>query len=131
MANILRDDSGSLGIVDWEAAIPMHFPLTDLLYLYVDAIAGTFEFDSRFGAFQACFLAQSTYMEHLDVQIKRLKRATRLPDELADLCVHACWLHHAANEQERDANASSGPFLEIAQWLTLNYQGLGAPSLSD
>ncbi len=116
LANILRDSTGRLGIVDWEAANSMHFPLVDLLYIYVDAVTALPGVGGRFCAFQACFQPSGSHFTDLHEQIRRSIKAIGLPNEFFDLCVHACWLHHAANEA-RTHNAGPRPFLQIAQWL--------------
>ena len=45
---------------------------------------------------------------------ERLRTSLRLSPEAAELCFHACWLHHARNERR---SGEEGPFLEIARWL--------------
>jgi hypothetical protein len=126
LANILRNGSRGLGIVDWEAANPMHFPLVDLLYIYVDAVNILPGFDGRFRAFQSCFQPSSSHFAILRDRIRRSMKAIALPDECFDLCVHACWLHHAANEARTQYGAVR-PFLQIAQWLASHFKEIVLP----
>ncbi len=46
---------------------------------------------------------------------ERLRVALDLSPELAELCFHACWLHHAANEAA--AGSATRPFGEVVRWL--------------
>jgi len=99
-ANVLVGD-GRLGVVDWDTAAPRALPLTDLFYAVADAEAATRGFADR---------AAATNSEHE----QRFRNALGLDDEVADLCFHACWLRHAANESLRPAERAR-PFLEIAR----------------
>jgi hypothetical protein len=98
-ANVLVGD-GRLAVLDWDTAAPRALPLTDLFYAVADAEAATRGFANRVAA---------TSEEHE----RRFKDALGLDDAVADLCFHACWLRHAANESLRDQQAR--PFLEIAR----------------
>jgi len=122
MANIVQSDDGIFGILDWEAARRINFPLTDLFYMYVDAVAAAQVYTSRLRAFEACFISDGTHSAHFKEQQQRILRAIELPGALYDLCLHACWLHHAVNEQRASTAISPRPFLEIVQWLARNYQ---------
>lgn len=119
--NILRDDSELLGIVDWEAANSMCLPLGDLLYAFTDGVTALPNFGNRFDAFQSCFVTGGVHSEHLQKLIRRSMSVLGLSGEFYDLYLHACWLHHAANEAR---NAPPGPrtFLQIAQWLACHFQ---------
>ena len=99
-ANVLVAHDGRLGIVDWDTAAPRALPLTDLFYAVADAEAATRGFADRVAA---------TSVEHE----RRFRDALGLDDAVADLCFHACWLRHAANESLRDQETR--PFLEIAR----------------
>ena len=43
-----------------------------------------------------------------------------VPDEVAELCFHACWLHHATNEHRSGRRSGSRPFFGIIQRLALH-----------
>jgi hypothetical protein len=100
-ANVLAGDD-RLAVVDWDTAAPRTLPLTDLFYAVADAEAATRGFADR---------VATTSREHE----QRFKDALGLDDAVADLCFHACWLRHAANESLRDQEAR--PFLEIARTI--------------
>jgi hypothetical protein len=100
-ANVLVG-SGRLAVVDWDTAAPRALPLTDLFYAVADAEAATRRFADR---------AAATTSEHE----WSFRGALGLDDAVADLCFHACWLRHAANESLRDQQAR--PFLEIARTI--------------
>jgi hypothetical protein len=99
-ANVLVARDDRLGVVDWDTAAPRALPLADLFYAVADAEAATHGFADR---------AAATSVEHE----RRFKHALGLDDAVADLCFHACWLRHAANESLRDQETR--PFLEIAR----------------
>lgn len=99
-ANVLVGD-GRLAVVDWDTAAPRALPLTDLFYAVADAEAATRGFADRVAA---------TSREHE----QPFKDALGLDDAVANLCFHACWLRHAANESLRP-DERARPFLEIAR----------------
>jgi hypothetical protein len=103
-ANVLVARDGRLGIVDWDTAAPRALPLTDLFYAVADAEAATRGFADRVAA---------TSREHE----QRFKDALGLDDAVADLCFHACWLRHAANEALRPEDEAR-PFTKIVQMVT-------------
>jgi thiamine kinase-like enzyme len=101
-ANVLVGD-GRLAIVDWDTAAPRALPLIDLFYAVADAEAATRGFTNRTAV---------TSREHE----RRFRDALGIDDAVADLCFHACWLRHAANESLRP-DERARPFLEIARTL--------------
>ena len=101
-ANVIVGD-GRLAVVDWDTAAPRTLPLTDLFYAVADAEAATRDFADRDAA---------TSGEHE----RRFKEALGLDDAVADVCFHACWLRHAANESLRP-DEPARPFLEIARTI--------------
>jgi hypothetical protein len=113
-ANILLADDGRLGVVDWEESGERCLPLGDLSYAAVDAMAAVDGYRDRAGAFAACSQrvgGPSTLTRRL---VTTSARALDLPREIIELCLHACWLGHAANELERDVAAGVRPFGDIA-----------------
>jgi Ser/Thr protein kinase RdoA (MazF antagonist) len=119
MRNILVADDGRLGIVDWESARDEGLPLGDFLYAAADAAAAIGRYADRPGAFAACFEPGGAYTDLVAHWVAHLCHAVALPAGLADLCAHACWLRHAANERVKIGTGERRPFLAIAQQLVL------------
>ena len=119
MSNILVDGHGHLGIVDWETGQEEGLPLVDFFYAMADAVAATQGYADRPKAFAACFVPGGIYMSALARLRTRLTRALKIPADVADLCFHACWLHHAANEHNIGEPPERRRFLKIVQWLAL------------
>ena len=113
-ANVLVAGGGRLAVVDWDTAAPRALPLGDLLYLLADAEAATRGFADRVAAFFA-----APRGEHE----RRSRDALGLDETVADLCFHACWLRHAANEAMRPEEAR--PFLEIVRAIAARRLRMG------
>lgn len=114
--NVLVEPGESIGIVDWREAAPAALPLTDPFYMLVDALRVARRV-SPVEAFHACFSPQGPYHRLALKSVERFTRSLELPPVYANICLQACFLHHAVNEQrERDATEPH-PFLEIAQAL--------------
>jgi hypothetical protein len=47
----------------------------------------------------------------------RLVSELEIAPEVAELCLHACWLRHAANAQQQSAATRDGSFVEIVAEL--------------
>jgi hypothetical protein len=109
-ANVLVGEG--LGIVDWDAAEAAALPLTDFFYAVADARAAADGFRDRVGAFAAAFAPDATPAPDVAPLQARLVAALGLEPDLVELCFHACWLRHAANEL---AQSGPGPFVEIAR----------------
>jgi thiamine kinase-like enzyme len=112
-ANVLVGRDGRLAVVDWDTAAPRALPLTDLFYALADAEAATRRFADRVAAFFAA-----------PTQEARFRAALGIDDALADLCFHACWLRHAANESLRP-ELKARPFLEIVRAIAAQRMRLG------
>lgn len=108
-ANVLVGDG--LGIVDWDAAEAAALPLTDFFYAAADARAAATGFRDRVGAFGATFGPDGKPAPDVAPLLSRLVAALELDPAVVELCFHACWLRHAANEV---AQSGPGPFMEIA-----------------
>ena len=121
MWNVLQDEFGGLGVVDWEAGQSSFFPLTDLFYATVDAVAATNGYADRLAAFQACFVAGGAHAAPIAAYRARMGQALGIGSAWAQLCFHACWLHHAANEQRARPAGQLGPFGQIVAWLACHY----------
>jgi hypothetical protein len=117
MANVLVASSGSLGIVDWEAARADGLPLTDFFYSAADAAAAASRYEDRTAAFVDCFGPDGRRSPGLGELEASLSRTLGLSPLVAELCFHACWLHHGANEQRAGREATTRPFLEIVRWV--------------
>ncbi|HET7425266.1 MAG TPA: phosphotransferase [Gemmatimonadales bacterium] len=127
MSNVLLGD-GPPAIVDWEAASSTGLPLRDLLYSAVDATAARDGYRDRVAAFVRCFPDGTGVSGSLGRLLDRLRRSAGLSERTTTLCVHACWLQHAADEQAKRAPGEPRPFLEIVRRLAERARvGQGAP----
>jgi hypothetical protein len=124
MWNVLQGEHGGLGIVDWEAGQSSFFPLTDLLYAAVDAVAASNGYADRLAAFQACFVAGGARSAPIAAYRARIGQALGIGSAWARLCFHACWLHHAANEQRTRPEGQLGPFGQITAWMACHHDRL-------
>jgi hypothetical protein len=122
MWNVLLDGRDGLGVVDWESGRPVGLPLKDLLYAVVDGVAATHGHRDRLAAFRACFAPGGAQAARVSEWQRRLCQALDLPADIALLCWHATWLHHAANEHTASEPGAARPFLQIVQWLVLQPQ---------
>lgn len=113
-ANVLVGRSRRLGIVDWDTAAPGTLPLGDLFYALADFQAASERFADRTAAFEACFAGRGRPAERASRHEQRLVKVLALDPASLDLCFHACWLRHAANEALRPAEHGR-PFLGLVQ----------------
>jgi hypothetical protein len=120
MANILLDERGQLGLVDWETGCPDHWPFVDFYYAVTDAVRIVSNCSDWLEAFKACYLPEGSYFEQVSAWRKRLQDAVHCPPGFAELCFHACWLHHASNESQVSNAEDPRPFFKVAQWLALH-----------
>jgi hypothetical protein len=125
MWNVLLDEQGALGIVDWESAREEGFPLVDFFYAVTDAVTASQGYSDRARAFVACFTPSGAYAPAVRRFLKRLRDAIEISDEMAELCFHACWLHHAANEHHFSGSSDPRPFLKIVQSLARDRSHFG------
>jgi hypothetical protein len=119
MANVLTDARAGLGLVDWEEARPLGLPMADFWYGACDAVAAIDEYQDRVGAFRNCFEPGGAHRATVEPLEKQLRAAVGGPQAWIDLCFHACWLQHAANEHIRGGSARGRPFLSIVRALSL------------
>jgi hypothetical protein len=117
MSNVLLDEHGQLGVVDWETACSESLPLVDFYYALTDAVRIADHCRDWLTGFKACFLPEGSYNAAVITWHERLQSAVQLPPGLAELCFHACWLHHASDEHRTSRPGEPRPFLEIVQWL--------------
>jgi hypothetical protein len=113
VANVLLGSAG-LAIVDWEKAERNSLPLVDFLYAATDALAAEEAYADRLGAFSSCFAPDGAHAAAVGSLLRRLAAAASIDASVQELCFHACWLHHAANEARRSP-ADVGPFGAIVQ----------------
>ena len=116
MANVLGDLSGIRSVIDWEAANPDGLPLTDFRYASCDA-ATAIGGGNRLAAFRACFVDEGELRQRLQQCEAQLRAVAGGPSEWLELCVHAGWLRHAANEQARSSSRFDRAFIAIANLL--------------
>ena len=129
MANLLRDLDGRTGLVDWEAARPQALPLADFWYATCDAAAAIDGYRSRHAAFLACFAEGGAYRDLMAAHEQKLRAVVGGPSGWLQVCFHACWLGHAANEHVRDGSETGRPFLMIANALSQSIVRSGEVSL--
>jgi hypothetical protein len=117
MWNVLLDDRGGLGIIDWETARQRSMPLGDFFYALVDAVSAADSYRNRLHAFAECFSPGGAHAARARALERRLQNAVEASEEIAQLSLHACWLQHAANERHAAAPGEARPFLEIVRML--------------
>lgn len=106
------------GIVDWEAARADGWPLADLEYAAVDVALAAAGGRDRVAAWRRCFEGDGAKARALAAYRARAAARLGMPPAFVELCHHACWLHHAANEQSRGGSGGAhGPFLRIVRRL--------------
>ena len=103
-------------MLDWAEAEPAGLPLTDFFYAIGDAAAACDGYRDRLEAVRACFVPGGQRADLVAPLQERLRTSLGLSREAAELCFHACWLRHAANEQRRAVPGEQRPFLEIVRW---------------
>lgn len=117
MWNVLIDDRGRLGVVDWEVAEEVTLPLKDFFYASVDAVAATDRYADRPGAYNACFMSRGSSGGTVARLEDSMIAALNIAPEVVELSRHACWLGHALNEAQSSERSAPRPFLEIVRWL--------------
>jgi hypothetical protein len=111
----------SLGIYDWEEAQPDALPLVDFFYAMAD-IVGVARRLAPARALEECVAPSGAYFPSIRALLRKLRSALRIPDELVDLCLHACFVGHAANELDRLSPGQVAPFHDAVQWLAFNHE---------
>jgi Ser/Thr protein kinase RdoA (MazF antagonist) len=125
MANVVWSDRHGLGVVDWGTAAPDRLPLMDFFYAVVDAVYAA-EGGSRLQAFEASFVHGGRYHSFVERLRGELAQAVAVDPDLAAAAFHACFLHHAVNEQGADPT-QAGPFLELVRRAGRMTAGEGLP----
>lgn len=119
MANVLVSDQ--IGIVDWETGMPEGWPLVDFYYAVTDAVRIVQGSTTWLQAFQACYQSEGDCAHDIRRWEQQLQAAVGISATFSELCFHACWLNHASNEQKVTRPGQARPFLQIVQWLAMNY----------
>ncbi len=117
MWNVLRDERGRLGVLDWEGARRHDLPLLDFFYATTDAWAALRKYDDRLAAFEACFGASGEPPSVVSSLYEYFVRAMEVPRPVVELCLHACWVRHAEKECRSRGRAADPAFLQIVQSL--------------
>lgn len=115
MQNVLLAGEAPPGIIDWEAAREDGVPLSDFLYLAVDALLAAGGTGDRGAAFTACFSGASTVSARVLQRAQAMAQAVGLPSAVIPMCFHACWAQHAANELTKRPHAPARPFVSLME----------------
>ena len=113
-ANLLLG-ADRVGVVDWEEAAPQCLPLGDFAYAAADFAAAVDGYADRKAAYATCFERDGELGAMTRELLGRAAKALGLEPPQAELCLHVCWLRHAADEQAREPEPGDGPapFLAI------------------
>ncbi len=78
MRNVLVDDRGSVGVLDWAEAEAAGLPLTDFIYAVVDAAAACDGYRGRLDALRSCFLGGGSRAQSVATLQERLRASLQL-----------------------------------------------------
>ncbi len=115
MVNVLVDDAGRLGIIDWETGRPAELPLMDFFYAVVDAAAAVDDYRDRPAAFAECFAPAGRYRPLVAPLQQSCEQALGLSEDQVALSFHASWLKFALDERDESAKAAPDEFLQIVR----------------
>ena len=118
MANVLVDDQ--IGVVDWETGMRETWPLVDFYYAVTDAVRIAGRHATWLEAFKACYGPGGSFSHDVHCWEQQLRSALGGSARFSELCFHACWLHHASNEQKVTGPDDPKPFLQIVQYLAVS-----------
>jgi len=130
MSNVLFRRGAAIGVVDWDGSCGAGLPLVDFFYAVADATAATREYRSRPAAARECFARQDSRARRVEEWRRRLTNTLGISETLSALCFHACWVHHADNEQRASSPGDPRPFLEILDWASSTTELLPGASIS-
>ena len=130
MSNVLFRRGAAIGVVDWDGSCGTGLPLVDFFYAVADATAATKAYRSRPAAARECFAGQGLHTRRVEEWRRRLTHSLGVSETLSALCFHACWLHHAGNEQRASSPGDPRPFLEILDWASSSTELLPGASIS-
>ena len=123
--NILLDGA-HIGLVDWESAQPLDWPLTDFFYVAADGAAAVSGYRDRVSAARECFTPGGRLAGRMRILYRQIQRGIQAPADFAELCFHACWLRHARNELRAAGGSGPRPFLELARWAATDKSAVAA-----
>jgi hypothetical protein len=126
MWNVLLERMGPLRVLDWATARERALPLGDFLYSVSDAATASRGYADRLAAVEACFAPGGEFAQAVAHLRTRLEHTIALPAVVAELCFHACWLQHAANELQAAGPSDPRPFLRVARWLVTQRSSVAA-----
>jgi hypothetical protein len=115
MKNVFLDASGGPGIIDWVTGRDRGLPLADFYYAILDAVIVTQGYREHLRAYARCFSPAGDHRDLVNELEQDLVGTLQVGDAVRDLCFHACWLHHAANQLR--FSGPEGHFVQIAQRL--------------
>ena len=121
--NMLVDpdaNAAPLGVVDWAEAREESLPLVDFYYAVTDIALVESPGARRLEALQSWLAPVGSFAPYVRPLLRRLQHQLALTDEVAEICLHACFIGHAANELDRSAPTDPREFGEIASWLASN-----------
>lgn len=113
--NILIDPQGSMSVIDWEEGKQHGFPLVDFFYAVTDAAASILGYQDRRPALAACFAQDGAYYPLVSRFFRQLCDALAIDQRIVEIYLHACLLHHAANELRSALPGEPHPFLDLVQ----------------
>jgi hypothetical protein len=126
MKNVLLLSGGRLGIIDWEEAQTEGFPLTDLVYTIYEAAVAAHGYDTGPTVLRRCFAADGEHSGWVRKLVRAQAAALDLDSVQLELCVHATWGMHAANEAARLNDEVPRPFRSNLSWVMERRDSLGA-----
>jgi hypothetical protein len=125
MANVLLTHNEGIAVVDWVQARAACLPLVDFFYAVADAAAAADAYGDRVAAFRSCFAGGGRW-ELPRRREPQLTQALDISPAVRELCFHACWLHHAANELRGGAGGPA-PFARIVELVAAETSATAPP----
>ena len=125
--NILIDHQKQLGVIDWEEGRSEALPLVDFFYTMCDAAFVAHGGEprlERFRALEMCLAPTGRYRSTVKPLLERLVRTIGIPDGIIELSLHACFLAHAVNEQQRGNAGANPPFRRTIEWIACHRQAI-------
>ncbi len=123
LANILVAAGHDPAVLDWEEASADGLPLTDFFYTAADAVAAADGYADRASAVRTCFSADGERTLFVRQLLDGLAATLGLEAVVQEVCFHACWLHHASNEDLRGSDPVARPFRSILALVAADVEG--------
>ena len=115
MRNVVVDDRGSVGVLDWAEAEAAGPSAHRLLLRGCRRGCRLRRLPLRLDALRSCFLSGGSHAQAVAPLQERLRASLRLSPSALELAFHACWLRHALTSKA--GSGGERPFLEIVRWL--------------